>query len=909
MDAVAFYVLLLAQMTVSGLEIIYTHDEVAFIQNLVFYLENAYKTPDFGIWERGDKTNRGHVELNASSVGMAKAALEAIQSVDLFGARGSSQSVITCMPDEVTQCNIVLHSLLPRESNSKECDLSLLCLITYPAFAVDDAALRDQVRNSVCEKLEGHYGCKRFLRDGFKTVIEDPDRLYYESHELKLFENIECEWPIGFCFLLLDALYKDDKDLVEKYRKKLDTLMVPCPELGFHVMPELYYVPYDNINQEKKNPKTQDRLPGGKIPHLWGHCLWIVTSLICDGLLTIGEIDPLNRRLATQERLDVIVQIAPVAENDDVKLALENENIQVETAEELANSEMKLRLFHSHVLSTLLTKLGECPKMGLTGRFPHDIIGYEGTSKFYVVKENLVAFVPFFLNKQKFYLALDHSLILTQLKLMVQYFKLNWRSLGRPTVILLITKEFLDPNTGKLSQLYLDTLHKLRSGLLDGLRVGFGSVSTFYATSSIRRLGFLERIIDEDASNPLDHHQSISSQGHITPLLFRMGSFKAPTDLSRRISVFRSLCTNRDMAIGSPGEFAEDSNRLPKNSTVTSFLRIMSTDSMPDEESSSVKKSAIDSASESDLVKLLHSTSSLSEQLDVLVFMYNKYGSNHKVKIGEQTPTVRMLLKELYRKSSEVLAWSVLRYSASLLQKTLDNITSSILQILIRRKAVTIGMPPEPREKTIIKPVTLEVFNDMLYDACGSSSPLAALTQEIIKFTALLVETQLDLFAGMMRIRMGLIIQVLTQEIARSLNVDLDTGMDHLLKLEPYCIYELVCNLFSGHEIKLTFSNKKPAEGQSELTLVRFSKKDMSRIKLSVKHELEDDDSDDSNNDDNSGYSRGTWLRRRRIDGSLTRVPCGFYQSVWRLLDKCEEGIYVENNMLYAGWLVVISLV
>ena len=53
MDAVAIYVLLLAQMTVSGLQIIYNYDEVAFVQNLVYYLEQAYRTPDFGIWERG----------------------------------------------------------------------------------------------------------------------------------------------------------------------------------------------------------------------------------------------------------------------------------------------------------------------------------------------------------------------------------------------------------------------------------------------------------------------------------------------------------------------------------------------------------------------------------------------------------------------------------------------------------------------------------------------------------------------------------------------------------------------------------------------------------------------------------------------------------------------------------------
>jgi phosphorylase kinase alpha/beta subunit len=57
--------------------------QVAFIQNLVFYIECAYVTPDYGIWERGDKSNQSIVELNASSIGMAKAALEAMNKVRL----------------------------------------------------------------------------------------------------------------------------------------------------------------------------------------------------------------------------------------------------------------------------------------------------------------------------------------------------------------------------------------------------------------------------------------------------------------------------------------------------------------------------------------------------------------------------------------------------------------------------------------------------------------------------------------------------------------------------------------------------------------------------------------------------------------------------------------------------------
>ncbi len=71
------------------------------------------------MWERGDKTNQGIMELNASSIGMVKAALQALNDVgDLFGD-GSKASAIHVLPDQIQQCSAVLSSLLPRESFSK----------------------------------------------------------------------------------------------------------------------------------------------------------------------------------------------------------------------------------------------------------------------------------------------------------------------------------------------------------------------------------------------------------------------------------------------------------------------------------------------------------------------------------------------------------------------------------------------------------------------------------------------------------------------------------------------------------------------------------------------------------------------------------------------------------------------
>jgi len=79
-------------------------------------------TQDYGIWERGDKSNHGLPELNASSIGMAKAALEAMNDLDLFGARGGPFSVIHILSDEAQKC----HAVLQVSDNKLLCKNSLL---------------------------------------------------------------------------------------------------------------------------------------------------------------------------------------------------------------------------------------------------------------------------------------------------------------------------------------------------------------------------------------------------------------------------------------------------------------------------------------------------------------------------------------------------------------------------------------------------------------------------------------------------------------------------------------------------------------------------------------------------------------------------------------------------------------
>ena len=107
------------------------------------------------------------------------------------------------MPDEVARCSAVLRSMLPRESNSKETDAAILAVIGFPAFAVSEVAEIEATLDTIQLKLGGGYGLKRFLRDGYKTLKEDTKRLHYEPWELRVFDNIECEWPLFYCYLAL----------------------------------------------------------------------------------------------------------------------------------------------------------------------------------------------------------------------------------------------------------------------------------------------------------------------------------------------------------------------------------------------------------------------------------------------------------------------------------------------------------------------------------------------------------------------------------------------------------------------------------------------------------------------------------------------------------------------------------
>ncbi|KPU74756.1 uncharacterized protein Dana_GF19112, isoform B [Drosophila ananassae] len=943
-DAVSLYLLILAQMTASGLQIVFSLDEVSFIQNLVFYIESAYSIPDYGIWERGDKTNHGEPELNASSIGMAKAALEAMNELDLFGARGGPASVIHVLADEAHKCQAVLQSMLPRESNSKELDSGLLCVIGFPAFAVDDAQLIHNTKDAILSRLQGKYGCKRFLRDGYRTPKEDPSRLYYERWELRMFENIECEWPLFYCYLILFHAFQSDKRAVQDYADRLEKIMVRSED-GILLVPESYAVPQDLVGFEYQKPGSQVREVVGRCPFLWGQSLFILGRLLQEGFLAVGELDPLNRRLGAQKKPDVVVQVVIIAEDNEIRDKLAEHDLHVQTIAEVAPIEVQ----PARVLSHLYTYLGRNRKLGLSGRKSRDV-GILSTSKLYSLKDRIFAFTPQHIDYEEYYTTRDPDLLASNFTTNLAFLTNNWRHmLGRPTITLMATHYMLDQE--KIPLAMIQTMRKLKSGYINGTRVMLGSLKDFLNTSAITDLSFLGSTEDgypdrlhPDVQTYLEEHLLRSFSNRSTMNL-RGGQLR-PRTLRRRMSCKGAIKKTRSINVDSDNLGMEGPSPLTERrlssivpppwlqANKQSHVSVFAT--TPEEGPSSPlqlghelsvreniypvdphnNRSAIDRRSEfvrqqeitvpkiliqrhraetnfadtevEELIAMLRETENLEEQGDILQYLVDTQGLDFNTGMLEEgrVVTVRDLLKGLYEKACQQKLWGLVRHTAGMLGKRVEDLAKAVTDLLVRQKQVTVGMPPN-NEHTITAPLPEVELRQLIHDAYGDDESTAMLTQELMVYLAMFIRTEPQLFHEMLRLRVGLIIQVMAKELSRTLNCDGEAASEHLLNLSPFEMKNLLYHILSGKE----FAVSSVARGNLSIVSCKSS-----RVSKKSQIGLGDPEGEDAliaTIDDRQGQ----WLRRRRLDGALNRVPRDFYSRVWTVLEKC-QGLAIEGRVL-----------
>ncbi|KAJ8247295.1 hypothetical protein GJAV_G00244650 [Gymnothorax javanicus] len=772
-DAVSLFLLYLVEMICSGLQIIYNTDEVSFIQNLVFCVERAYRVPDFGMWERGSKYNNGCTELHASSVGLAKAALEAINGFNLFGNQGCSWSVIFVDLDAHNRNRQTLSSLLPRESRSHNTDAALLPCISYPAFAVDDDALYSQTVDKIVRKLRGRYGFKRFLRDGYRTANEDKNRRYYKPAEMKLFDGIECEFPIFFIYMMIDGVFRGNSAQVKEYQELLASVIFQCPD-GHAIIPKYYHVPADFVEAEQKKHGSQKRFPSntggdGRL-FLWGQAMYNIAKLLVEGLISPKDLDPIRRYVPPEEQRnvsmrysnqgpienDAVIHVALIAESQRLQVFLSTYGIQTQTPQQVEPIQIwpqqELVKLYPACCRSADMEVGGCPsgcgwnseglrsrivswlrmrKLGLSGR-PERPVGCIGTCKIYRILGKTVVCYPIVFDLSDFYMSQDVMLLIDDIKNALQFVKQCWKMSGRPLFLVLIREDNIK---GSRFNPVLDMLASFKKGNVGGVKVHVDRLQTLISGAVVEQLDFL-RI----------------SEGEEIP---EFRSFEE-LELPKHSKVKRQTSTPN----------ASDLEQQPEID-VSEWMR------KPTHE----------------IMQKFNDCNCLASQAQLIGVLLKKEGPDF------------------------------LSRDASLLTKVVDSLAPSITSVLVHGKQVTLGIFGQ-EEEVISNPLSPGVIKGIMYSRCGPRGEReAVLQQELVIHIGWIISNNPGLFSGMLKIRIGWIVQAMKHELKIRGG---DLPPQDLYQLSPCDVKQLLLDVLQPQQTARSWLNRRQIDGSLNRTPLGF---------------------------------------------------------------------------------------
>jgi len=739
-DAVALFLLFISQMISSSLQVIYSTDEVNFIQNLVFYVERAYRIPDYGMWQRGNKYNNGTTEIHASSIGMAKAALEAVNGCNLFGEHGASWSVIFVDIDAHNRNRTIFETILPRESNSKNTDASLLPTVGWPAFAIHEMDIRDKTVSKVCRKLQGRFGIKRFLRDGYKTVTEDTARKYYKPAEIKNFDGIECEWPLFYVYLLIDSVFRNDKEDQKKYSEMIENVLYHT-STG-KLLPMYYYVPKGLLDNEKESPGSQEKIasPEGTSAgvFMWGQSILFISNLLTEGLLGINDLDCIRRHLPATERPtfsaryskfqgsapDLVIQIVLISETQRLQQLLGTYGIETQTPHQIE----PIQIWSPNELTRAYEHLGINKKLGLTGR-PRRPFGVLSTSKIFRACGKTILCYPLLFELSDFYLAQDIKLVMDDCKSDLAFLAKCWKLSGRPTWCMVIRENAI---RGHNFTEFLDLLSQFKKGFVGDIRVRLGRLQSFISSSAVEHLDFLNLLPDKDIFTPFAEKTMKSS-------------FKSLTEIPQLMELHED-------------QMLEEKNLKPKSSD--------------------------------ELVNMLQMVSGLNAHVTILKVLYQREGPFFNIEGNK----VSEMLERLIERAGAYKNWWAVRMCSALLGKLVDSLAPSITAMLVRGKQITVGVFGH-EESVLDKPVSPAELKTLLYSQCLPHDLCqAVLQQELILSIGKIISTSPHLFEGILKIRIGWFVRAMQVELD---NDTFESETCNLSSLSPHQLQQMVWSVLT----------------------------------------------------------------------------------------------------------------
>ena len=585
-------------------------------------------------------------------------------------------------------------------------------------------------------------------------------RLHYDPHELKIFENVESEWPLFFTYLILDGLFYGDMEQAEHYRLLMEPLLVNSNTVELYsstkfndngynsederrpmmLVPELYIVPRESIEDERKNHGTQERVPNQNIPLVWAQSLHIMGKLIHDGLLSVADVDPLGRRLAassSRSNNDTVVQIMLLAETEELQAKLLMHGLQTYT---IQNCE-PITIAKPSCLRDAYTFLGKNEKLGLTGR-PDRPMGTLSTCKIYRCQGQLYAFLPHFMDREEFYLVSDNDYLVSLFEQEISSVRNLWMQNGRPTMVVMLNRQMVDNINSEESgsaqggkdmskRNLLNFLISIgSSGICQGTRVRVGRLSEMVNTACVESLDFL---VGQGFNGQQDwrsilagrktHHTAqklrasfidrTDRENQTLHLQTRGRSFKTlkkdqQKDSSSKSPLARSLGYPIEMESLDYFDLEDDS---PNHLVIDCSRQDMSPGRLDGKEATPTALVLGNPSQSKEAIQLLSSCINLYDQMDLLHYLYSCHGGDYPV---PGFASLDVLLEEVYWKAMHAKQWSIVRHAAGVLRKTVNSLTSNLADLLIRQRPVMIGI--KPKEYFIDSPKNPAALAQIIFD-------------------------------------------------------------------------------------------------------------------------------------------------------------------------------------------------
>ncbi|MBD0327697.1 MAG: glycosyl hydrolase family 15, partial [Pyrinomonadaceae bacterium] len=491
-------------------------------------------------------------------------------------------------------------------------------------------------------------------------------------------------------------------------------------------------------------------------------------------------------------------------------------------------------------------QIGRCDALSLTGR-PIRRLRSLTTSRIFRIGRETIVFLPAFLDQQQFYLTLDYHFLVAQIKSELAYIQRHWGELGRPTMTLLLTHTMVEtgseaspgrpdwrrgtreeessasgfsspsPSSSQGSPL-LELIQELKDGLCNSVRVKLGRLNQLMLTAGTERIDFL--------------HEFEFTQSSVKDAALRCYYLTSDPEKS-----------------GPLGHTQE-------------FLLECETN----------LKLLLDSLRESQ---------NLYEQIELLRTLRRLRGLDFDTGFGGPgvRVTVADLLNEVYIKAATESAspyWAVVRQAAGLLNKVDISLSDAVTDILVRGKQITVGKAYS--EASLIKnPMSHHEIRAKIDEFCREDIRDRVLTQEILIYLGILIKSEPSLLDGLLTLRVGYLILLLTSELAAELGVTQDEAYEQFMGLSPFEVKMRLRSCLAGYE----GLNQKLR--QQESLHVKQLEQDINWV-IAGKDETEE------------VPATGSWQRKRQLDVSAGRVPKDFYPSVWRVMKHC-KGLVIGDKL------------